>query len=335
MKISVIVPVYNAEKYLSQCLDSIIHQTYCNLEILLIDDGSTDGSLEICRNYKKKDHRIKVIHKENEGPSKTRNIGIAHSTGDYIIFIDSDDYIEKNMLEEMYKAISEKEVDVVRCNIKKYMNSKEYVNENMYELSNRKFAGAQIEKILYHFLTHKQNLGCYSVLLLMKKEVVLSFNTNYHFMEDYEYYARLLLNIDSIYFLDQSFYHYRYNGQGLSKNKERALKNIYDMVGVIGSVEKILEENMTIQQNKLIKQINSTCFIIFIAKFMTYMDNDVKKAHDQMKKIVKTDNLQIKKYLYHIDFGILNIIKKVEYILFRSHMYFILCIVLKKVLVRR
>lgn len=92
-KISVIVPVYNVEKYLSRCIDSIISQTFSDFELILVDDGSTDSSGKICDEYGKKDGRVKVIHKKNGGQSSARNAGIENSTGEYISFVDSDDWI--------------------------------------------------------------------------------------------------------------------------------------------------------------------------------------------------------------------------------------------------
>ena len=105
--ISVIVPVYNVKNYLEKCLDSIINQTYKNLEIILINDGSTDGSLDICYMYEKKDNRIKVYNQENHGLSYTRNRGIELARGKYIGFVDSDDVISPFMYEFLYKAINE------------------------------------------------------------------------------------------------------------------------------------------------------------------------------------------------------------------------------------
>ena len=99
--ISVIVPVYNVEKYLTKCLDSIVSQTYTDLEILLIDDGSTDGSGEICDRFASKDSRIKVIHKPNGGVSTARNLGMELCTGEYIMFVDSDDYLSENAVEHL------------------------------------------------------------------------------------------------------------------------------------------------------------------------------------------------------------------------------------------
>ena len=103
--ISVIVPVYNVEKYLAKCIDSIIAQTYTNLEILLVDDGATDSSGAICDEYAQKESRIRVIHKENGGLSDARNRGIAEARGEYLGFIDSDDYIDVDMYELLYNLI--------------------------------------------------------------------------------------------------------------------------------------------------------------------------------------------------------------------------------------
>ena len=113
--ISIIVPVYNVEKYLSKCLDSIINQTYKNIEIILIDDGSTDNSGAICDEYKLKDNRIKVIHQNNKGVSFARRVGYISSNGEIISFIDGDDYISKRMIEIMHKVMCNKNVDIVMC----------------------------------------------------------------------------------------------------------------------------------------------------------------------------------------------------------------------------
>lgn len=113
--ISVIVPVYNVEKYLPRCLDSIINNTYQNLEIICIDDGSTDGSLTILRSYEKRDNRIKVITKENGGLSSARNAGLEKCTGDFVAFIDSDDWIHREYFSILIKIQYEKDYDVVVC----------------------------------------------------------------------------------------------------------------------------------------------------------------------------------------------------------------------------
>ncbi len=110
--VSVIVPIYNVGKYVSKCIQSICEQTYSNIEIVLVDDGSTDDSGSICDEYEKKDTRIKVIHKKNAGVSAARNTGITKSTGDYICFVDGDDYVMNDYVEYLLKMILEKQTDI-------------------------------------------------------------------------------------------------------------------------------------------------------------------------------------------------------------------------------
>lgn len=125
-KISIIVPVYNVEKYLQRCLDSLINQTYKNIEIIAINDGSTDNSLKILRKYETIDSRIKIINKDNEGLSQSRNIGINLATGEYITFVDSDDWIELNFLETMLNLMELNNTDVSLCSY-----SREYIEKTM------------------------------------------------------------------------------------------------------------------------------------------------------------------------------------------------------------
>ncbi len=127
IKFSVIVPVYNVEKYLDECIDSVLNQDYCNLELMLCDDGSTDKSGEICDSFAKKDQRVKVFHLENKGASAARNVGIKEATGDYIIFLDSDDYWEINCLGEIAKTLSDSNVDVLAFRVKQITESKEEI----------------------------------------------------------------------------------------------------------------------------------------------------------------------------------------------------------------
>ncbi len=106
--VSVIVPVYNAERYLQTCVESIIKQTYKNIEIILINDGSVDGSLQLCKDFNERDSRIRVIDKENSGVSATRNLGIAKANGKYVCFVDSDDYVEPAFIEELLNNVQDK-----------------------------------------------------------------------------------------------------------------------------------------------------------------------------------------------------------------------------------
>lgn len=113
--LSVIIPVYQVEKYIGQCLDSVLAQTYINLDIILVDDGGTDSSVDICREYQKKDARIRIISQENRGLSKARNVGVEHAKGELITFIDSDDFINPKMFEKMISYIYEYDLDIISC----------------------------------------------------------------------------------------------------------------------------------------------------------------------------------------------------------------------------
>jgi glycosyltransferase involved in cell wall biosynthesis len=118
-KISVIIPVYNVAAYLNRCVQSIINQTYSNLEILLVDDGSKDQSGSLCDEWEQKDSRIKVFHKENGGLSEARNVGIDHATGQYLCFVDSDDYIHRDMIRVLYDNIHKTESDISMCEFRR------------------------------------------------------------------------------------------------------------------------------------------------------------------------------------------------------------------------
>ena len=137
--VSIIIPVYNTESYLAECIDSVLRQTYKNIEIILVDDGSPDRCPQICDEYVKRDSRIKVIHKSNGGASEARNVGFAASNGKYIYFMDSDDYICNNAIEELYFFAEKENADfvffsaiTVLKNNKKQKNAPHYGHENMY-----------------------------------------------------------------------------------------------------------------------------------------------------------------------------------------------------------
>lgn len=162
--ISVIVPIFNTERYLERCIDSIINQTYHNLEIILIDDGSTDNSLKICNIYKEKDARIEVVHSENRGVSHARNLGIDIAKGEYIAFVDSDDYIEKNMYNELYIRIKEDETEMAVCNFSNNKSLEELpivitqFEFLSYILDKDKFRGFLTNKLYKRNLIDKQRL---------------------------------------------------------------------------------------------------------------------------------------------------------------------------------
>lgn len=148
-KISIVIPIYNDEKYISQCLNSIINQTYKNIEIILIDDGSTDNSKNICDEYAKKDKRVKVFHQKNSGVSKARNKGLDNITGDYVMFVDSDDWLEPNACEVLIEKIVNERLDVLIFNFYNEYSAKSVKNKAYtYNIKDDNFINKMQAKVL-------------------------------------------------------------------------------------------------------------------------------------------------------------------------------------------
>ena len=133
--VSIIIPIYNSEKYLNRCLSSITEQTYSNIEIVLIDDGSTDDSRSICLDWKSKDDRILVFSKENGGQGSARNYGIKVASGEYIVFVDSDDYIHPQMIEVLIHAVINHAVDIVQCSYQEVAEGVDVIDFDDIKLS--------------------------------------------------------------------------------------------------------------------------------------------------------------------------------------------------------
>lgn len=146
--VSIIIPVYKTELFITQCLESIIQQTYTNWEAILVDDGSPDNAGRICDEYATKDNRFKVIHQKNAGVVNARNKGLAIAKGEFLAFVDSDDYIETNMLEEMIGVATDKKLDIVWCDIKALFYTGEKISDiNIFQDSIKNIKGLIADKI--------------------------------------------------------------------------------------------------------------------------------------------------------------------------------------------
>lgn len=205
-KVSIIVPVYNVKNELNRCICSLIGQTYKNLEIILVDDGSTDGSSEICDEYKELDERIVTIHKVNEGLSCARNVGLYNSSGKYVMYVDSDDYIEKDACERFLSLIEDDADFVVGgCNIIKNGKKKVLCHRNI-EQGKIYDAKSFTEKSIKH-----KEWDCYAVLNFYKREFLIHNNLFFkekYLLEDMEFMPRLYLSARKIQYLDYPFYNY-------------------------------------------------------------------------------------------------------------------------------
>lgn len=153
--VSIIVPIYNVEQYISKCIESILAQTYRDFELILVDDGSTDMCGKICDEYAKQDSRVHVIHQENKGVSAARNAGISLAKGEYIMFVDSDDFITENMLEKMHDCIAESGSDIAICGINNFLDGAETEDKSqMNDISTKTISGRDACLSIYLSLIH-------------------------------------------------------------------------------------------------------------------------------------------------------------------------------------
>ena len=235
--ISVIIPVYNVDKYLSQCIESVLRQTFLNLEILLIDDGSTDGSGNICDQYAMKDNRIQVVHKINGGVSSARNVGLELANGEFIAFIDGDDFVSENYIESLYRNLKENNSDMAFCEYAYYKNGFVKFAQNI-SLEKIRVDKQSKEFISFfkRFISNKNTLmgRCWGGLY--KKEIISSirFNSEIKIAEDLLFVLQAILNAEFLSFISEKLYFYRVNNQSaLRTYKKSYLQNqvlLYDNI---------------------------------------------------------------------------------------------------------
>ena len=202
--LSVIIPVYNVEPYLEQCLDSVVNQTYKNLEIICINDGSTDNSLKILEKYQKKDKRIKIINQENKGVSAARNAGVDIATGEYITFVDSDDYLELNAYEEAMKVmLQDRSVDLIEFGIKPFTTSNDIVNKNRVN-DIREYYRKRLNLVLYSGVVWNKIFNLKRI-----KDIGITFPVEIRLFEDLYFSYAYAININKQSFVDLALYNYR------------------------------------------------------------------------------------------------------------------------------
>lgn len=210
--VSIIVPVYNSSLYLDECILSILNQDYSNFELILVDDGSTDNSLDRCYFYAAKDKRIKVFHKENGGVSSARNFGLDVSTGDYILFVDSDDFCEFNMINMMISNINNN--DLCICGICIRDSSANFI-------SNKSFSSSSMSIFDYCetiFLNNRTQLLCGALYnKLFKRSIItnnqIRFSEGISFAEDFMFIVDYIRYVNVIQIIDNILYNYRSNVQ--------------------------------------------------------------------------------------------------------------------------
>ena len=241
-KISIIIPIYNSQDYLGQCLDSLLSQTYKNLEIICVDDGSKDNALKILEHYKKLDGRILVLAQENQGQSFARNKGVEISTGEWITFLDSDDWVGLECYEEFCKALNQKDFDIFMFNGASF--TKDENNPNDLQLRDF-FTAENWNKPSGELCTFKDcknpfegNLSVYNKIY--KTEFIKNHNlkfVNFSIMEDELYWIEAFCASTGVYLCDKIFYFYRQHSGSTLHNLDI---NIFDIFKVFDKIKQVL-----------------------------------------------------------------------------------------------
>lgn len=212
-KISIVIPVYNVEKYLAECLDSCINQTLEDIEIICVDDASPDNSIKILEEYQQRDSRIKIIrHEKNKNLGAARNTGLANATGEYIWFVDSDDYIDIKACQILYDAIKEFDVDMLCFSAIQFLD----INKERKFYYPKHFQGVQINKI-YHPKTNWKEINFYNLNVivpgyLIKRNIIQKFRFREGvFYEDQDFTPILMASVNSFCYIPYTAYFYRVN----------------------------------------------------------------------------------------------------------------------------
>ena len=277
--ISVIVPVYKVANYLSKCIDSIINQSYSNLEIILVDDGSPDSCGQICDNYAASDNRIKVIHKENGGVSDARNAGLSMATGYYVSFVDSDDYIKSRFFHILLDMISKYDLDIAQCDYQEIFEDHENDIESSINLSDNISVYNK-----YEALSNLYNQNCTKAVVLWNKLYKRSLFKNILFPkvniheDEYTIY-KIFFNAKKVGVISVPLYYYLQRSNSL-------VSNIYKIQSFKIIFSGYMEQIDFYQQNKLIN-------LEYLAK--THLENRIffyiyqiaNKSNKEKKKLLK------------------------------------------------
>lgn len=286
--ISVIVPVYNTAPYLKQCVDSLLNQTYKDIEVFLIDDGSTDDSGKICDEYARKDSRIIVIHQKNQGVSAARNVALEQIHGNWVCFIDSDDWLEDTMFEKLLRLATKTNADIAACDVfdekgddtsyRNYWNVPDKSTELIFEDDDKLFYGFAYSLVLWN------KLICVDLIRDIR------FSTKYRYGEDSLFLSDAIIRSKRVGCIGEPLYHYRSVREG---NVVSATYNdkLFDLMA---SYDEICEKLVLFGADLAIGQIVYTTALQVLFKlpldkcvenYYVALNKFIKKYKEQMKRI--------------------------------------------------
>lgn len=292
--ISIIVPVYNVENYLRECVDSILAQTYSNIEVILIDDGSKDNSGKICDEYAEKDKRVEVIHKENGGLSEARNTGLNRAKGEWIAFVDSDDFIDNSMLDTLINLAKANNAQLALCTFRP-------TTEQIKEGQNKKIQVFDRDELIYCYVNRVKDYCITNSVWdrLYKSELV----KQVRFMpdrlnEDILYTMEVFLKVNKAIYTSEKFYQYRDIREGNISEKKVSLKSINDKNYLTNLAAEILRKDGYEELADIYESMN----FLEVAELLADKENNYNKElseyrkyiKDILKKVIFNSNLRMK-----------------------------------------
>ena len=288
--VSIVIPIYNAEKSLERCLDSVLSQDYKNIEAILIDDGSRDSSPEICARYKSRNpERISIVRQENSGPSTARNRGIELSRGKYIAFVDSDDMVASNMISSMIEKAEENDADMAICAY--WRTTSEGKAERTFALPEGLYANNKQKEILYSLLDEGfGDIRPYSWLRFTRKSVFeesgLRFSDRLYRSEDFHFWVRVHANVKKVYLLSQTpLYYYYENDASITHNHVndywKAVQFIYN------DLKKNLKADAVVSKKLDMMLVRRSMIALNNASYCT----NAKEAYQEINEIIRNEEL--------------------------------------------
>lgn len=318
--ISIIVPVYNADKYLEECINSLINQTYKNLEIILVDDGSIDESPNICDEYLKKDSRVKVIHQENKGVSEARNRGIEEARGKWIAFVDADDYIDLKFCEKMLEIAIKENAQCVICGYNRvYLSKKEaLLKEKSFSMDSDEF--------LNNVFMVQSGFGFAHMKLwdanLLKKSNI-RFDKELKVAEDAFFCMQISKEIKKIYYLNEALYNYRFNEQSVVRKFDKNYVQKY-----LIAMKKTKEYIRNNDEKNTVKLYNYIAYhvLLIIINYCFHPGNN-ESGMKSLKQVCKIPEFEeaVKKSNYK---GF-SLTRKITLFTLKHKLYLVTCIIAK------
>ena len=292
--ISIVIPVYNVERYLHKCLNSILAQTYSNLEIICINDGSKDSSLQICQAFAEQDKRIRVIDQENRGLAAVRNRGIQEANHKYIAFIDSDDYVDSDFIEKLYNGLTEQDADICVSNVQYENMDREWCLIN--DLYSNKQVLNRVET-MREFLNPTGGLGNYIVNKLYKKELFdgIEFPETRLFEDAFTMY-KILNNVEKAVIVRDTYYHYWIRNDSITGQYSPESNN-FDLLNANKDKAHFVCEHYA-ELADLVYAIYFTAFTWFVNKSAR-----LKIANNQELETYLQDLIELKKK-YNVRLGL-------------------------------